>query len=109
MGNEVMTVKLQEKRKKSRNPSFGLDVLHVVIGILIVIFAVLAFLNPDENKILFPAIFLLAAVLNFANGYDRFVRGRGKKKVRTAGTILMTAGVGLFLLSVLSFMTIWWG
>ena len=58
---------LQEKRKKSANIAFALDMLHIVVGILIVIFAVLAFLNPDENRILFPVIFLLAAVLNFAN------------------------------------------
>ena len=49
--------------------------LHIVVGILIVIFAV-PFLNPDENRILFPVIFLLAAVLNFANGCDRYRRGR---------------------------------
>ena len=52
---------LQEKRKKSANIAFALDMLHIVVGILIVIFAVLAFLNPDENRILFPVIFLLAA------------------------------------------------
>ena len=49
---------LQEKRKKSANIAFALDMLHIVVGILIVIFAVLAFLNPDENRILFPVIFL---------------------------------------------------
>lgn len=70
---------LQEKRKKSANIAFALDMLHIVVGILIVIFAVLAFLNPDENRILFPVIFLLAAVLNFANGYDRYRPGKGKK------------------------------
>ena len=78
---------LQEKRKKSANIAFALDMLHIVVGILIVIFAVLAFLNPDENRILFPVIFLLAAVLNFANGYDRYRRGRGRKHLRTGGMI----------------------
>ena len=80
---------LQEKRKK--------------------IFAVLAFLNPDENRILFPVIFLLAAVLNFANGYDRYRRGRGRKHLRTGGMILMAVGAGLFLLCIVSTLTIWWG
>ena len=95
---------LQEKRKKSANIAFALDMLHIVVGILIVIFAVLAFLNPDENRILFPVIFLLAAVLNFANGYDRY-----RKHLRTGGMILMAVGAGLFLLCIVSTLTIWWG
>ena len=48
-------------------------------------------------------------LLNFANGYDRFHNNRGKKKKRFAGAALMTAGVGLFLLCVVSALTIWWG
>ncbi len=97
---------LQEKRKKSANIAFALDMLHIVVGILIVI---LAFLNPDENRILFPVIFLLAAVLNFANGYDRYRRGRGRKHLRIGGMILMAVGAGLFLLCIVSTLTIWWG
>lgn len=100
---------LQEKKKGRRTSSFALDILHVAVGILIVIFAVLAFLNPDENRILFPAIFLLAALLNFANGYDKFSKNRGRKKKRAAGVVLMAVGVALFLLCVLSALTIWWG
>lgn len=100
---------LQEKRKKSANIAFALDMLHIVICILIVIFAVLAFLNPDENRILFPAIFLLAAILNLANGYDRYCRGRGRKHLRRSGMVLMTVGVALFILCIVSTLTIWWG
>ena len=81
---------LQEKRKKSANIAFALDMLHIVVGILIV-------------------IFLLAAVLNFANGYDRYRRGRGRKHLRTGGMILMAVGAGLFLLCIVSTLTIWWG
>ncbi len=100
---------LQEKKRTGRVSSFVLDTLHVVVGILIVILAVLAFLNPDENRILFPAIFLLAALLNLVNGYERFHNNRGKKKKRIAGAALMAAGVALFLLCVISALTIWWG
>lgn len=92
-----------------RNFNFILDVLHMIIGVLIVILAVLAFLNPEQNRILFPVIFFLAAALNFANGYDKLRRYRGRSKERTAGTALMTVGAGLFFLCVLSALTIWWG
>ena len=71
---------LQEKRKKSANIAFALDMLHIVVGIL-----------------------------NFANGYDRYRRGRGRKHLRTGGMILMAVGAGLFLLCIVSTLTIWWG
>ena len=41
---------LQEKRKKSANIAFALDMLHIVVGILIVIFAVLAFLTKSYQE-----------------------------------------------------------
>lgn len=100
---------IQEKKRSGRVSSFVLDTLHVVVGILIVILAVLAFLDPNENRILFPAIFLLASLLNLANGYDRFHNNRGKKKQRIAGAALMAAGIALFLLCVVSALTVWWG
>ena len=99
---------MQEKKRSGRASSFALDVIHIIVGILIVILAVLAFLNPDENRILFPAIFFLAAVLNLVNGYDRFRENREKKK-RAAGAALMAVGTALFLLCVISAVTIWWG
>ncbi len=100
---------IQEKKRGGRASYFALDMLHIVVGVLIVFFAVLAFLNPEENRILFPVIFFLAAVLNFANGYDRFHRNRGRSRQRAAGTALMAVGTGLFFLCVLSALTIWWG
>ena len=100
---------VQEKKRSRRGSYFALDMLHIVIGVLILFFAVLAFLNPEENRILFPVIFLLAAILNFANGYDRFHRNRGRNKQRAAGTALMAADCGRFFLCVLSALTTWWG
>lgn len=99
----------QEKRRGRGTPAFVLDVLHIVAGLLIVVLAVLAFLSPEDNMILFPVIFLLAAILNLFNGYDRFCAGRGEKKKRMAGVALMVVGVGLLLLSGISAATIWWG
>lgn len=92
-----------------RNSSFILDILHLIIGVIIVILAVLAFLNPEENRILFPLIFFLAALLNVANGCDKLRQNRGRSRQRTAGTALISVGAGLFFLCVLSAWTIWWG
>ena len=100
---------IQEKKRNGRVSSFVLDTLHVIVGILIVILAVLAFLNPDENRILFPAIFPLAALLNFANGYDRFNNNSRKKEKEDCRRGTDDRGSGTFLLCVVSALTIWWG
>lgn len=97
----------QEKRKGGRTSAFALDIIHIAAGILIVGLAVLAFLNPEDNMILFPIIFLLAGALNFLNGFERYRSNRGRKKERASGAVLMGVGALLFLLCVISAITIW--
>lgn len=99
----------QERKRGSRAPAFVLDVVHVVIGILVVVLAILAFLNPEDNMILFPVIFLLASILNFINGIDRYQNGRGQRKTQLSGMVLMAVGVVLLLLCIISAVTIWRG
>lgn len=98
----------QEKKRSGQSSAFMLDTAHVVTGILIVLLAILAFLNPEDNMILFPVIFLLAAILNFLNGLDRVRKGRGQKKIKMSGFTLMTIGGALFILCIVSAVTIWW-
>ena len=38
----------QPGKKMSRNSSFILDLVHIVIGLAIVVLAVISFLNPNE-------------------------------------------------------------
>ena len=42
----------QDKKKSPRNAALILDWIHIVIGFLVVLFAVIAFLNPEDNRIL---------------------------------------------------------
>ena len=90
--------------RSTRNVGFLLDLLHIVVGIVIVVLAVLSFLRPDNDLVLFPIIFMLAAVLNLVNGWVR-IRQSGRDKKRLA------AGIGillcLVLLSVVSALSIW--
>ncbi len=97
----------QEKKKNPRNTALMLDLLHIVVGILVVICAVLAFLNPEKNQFLFPLIFCLAALLNGVNGWHKLkISGRDKKK--KAGGIALCAIAGiLFAVGVLSAVSIW--
>lgn len=106
---DLVTIERRRSEKQMKNSSVMFDVFHMIIGVLIVILTVLAFLNPETNRILFPVIFFLASVLLFANGYDKLRRAHVRSRKRTAGAVLMMAGAGFFFLCVLSALTIWWG
>lgn len=99
----------QDKKRSGRGSSFALDIVHIVTGVLIVVFAVLAFLNPEDNMILFPVIFLLAGILNLVNGLDRIRSSRGNRKRKVSGMALAALGIALLILCVISAVTIWWG
>ena len=97
----------QEKKRNPRNAALMLDILHIAVGILVVICAVLAFLDPDNNQFLFPVIFWLAAVLNGVNGWNRLAEGGHDKKKKAGGIAQCAVAGGLFLTGVLSAVSIW--
>ena len=43
----------QERKRNLRNDAMMLDILHIIIGILVVICAVLAFLEPEKINFCF--------------------------------------------------------
>lgn len=98
---------VQEKRRSPRNVSLALDLLHIAVGILVVIFAVLAFLDPERNQFLFPPIFWLAALLNGVNGWHKFSTGGRDKKKRAAGIALWVIAGILCLTGIVSAISIW--
>lgn len=93
--------------RSSRNLGFFLDVLHLGLGSIIVILAVISFLNAENNLVLFPVIFMLAAVLNLVNGWVKIRQsGRNKKKI-AGGAGLILFGIALVVLSCISAFSIW--
>lgn len=95
------------RSRSSRNLGYFLDLLHIGIGSIIVVLAVLSFLNAENNLVLFPVIFMLAAILNLVNGWVKIRQsGRDKKKI-AAGAGLLLFGIGLVLLSGISAFSIW--
>ena len=44
----------------SRGDSFTLLLVNIVLGVVLVVMAVMAFLNPEENMVLFPLILFTA-------------------------------------------------
>ncbi len=95
------------KKRNPRNSVLMMDWIHIGIGLLVVILAILAFLNPEDNRFLFPVIFLLAAALNMINGIYRFrLSGREKKK-KLAAVMQLLLAVVLMAVTVVSAITIW--
>lgn len=99
----------REKRRNIRNTAIVMDVIHIVIGIVIVILGVISFLNPEGNMVLFPAIFLFAAVLNFINGIYRIRQSGREKKKKLSGVALIGLGLLLIFITMVSAISIWWG
>ena len=50
-----------QRGRGERHAGVFLDMAHLILGIAIVILAVLSFINPEGNHMLFPLVFLLAA------------------------------------------------
>ena len=97
----------QEKKRNPRSAALILDLLHIVIGILVVICAILAFLEPEGTSILFPVIFWLAALLNgIVGGFRLKMSGHDKKK-QAGGAVQCLLAVILTILGVLSAISIW--
>ncbi len=97
----------QGRKRGSRNTALMMDVVHIVIGVLVVILAVITFLNPEGNQILLPAIFVLAAILNVCNGVYKY-KLSGRDRVRKAAAIgQMVLAALLILIAVISGISIW--
>ena len=80
---------------------------HLILGIAIVILAVLSFINPEGNHMLFPLVFLLAALLNAVSGiFECKTWGQDKKK-RRQGILQLALAALLAVLGILSAVSIW--
>ena len=96
-----------QRGRGERHAVVFLDMAHLILGIAIVILAVLSFINPEGNHMLFPLVFLLAALLYAVSGiFECKTWGRDKKKFRL-GILQLVLAVGLGVLGVLSAISIW--
>lgn len=86
----------------------AMDMMHIVIGIVVVIMALISFINPEEYMAFFPVIFFLAAVLNLATGKYRMKRGKRNQKQKASAAVQLCFGAALLVLTVISAVSIWW-
>ena len=83
-----------------------MDVLHLVLGVLVVVLSILAFLSPDRNRILFPAVFFIAAFLHLASGLGQIANAGRDTKKKAAGFGFAVTGLVLVLIGVISVITL---
>ena len=95
---------MAENRRNPRRTSFAMDIFHLVLGVVIVILAVMAFLAPEEHHAFFPLIFFLSAILSIVSGiWGLMNAGRNsRKKLAAAGSLLF--GLAVLTVGVISAM-----
>ena len=97
----------QARRNSPRNTSLILDWMHIIIGALVVVMAVAAFIDPESNRVLFPIIFFLASVLNIVNGVYRYQQSGRDRRRKASAVGLMVIAVFLLAVMVISAVSIW--
>ena len=95
---------MAEPRRNPRRSAFVMDMFHLVLGVVIVVLAVMAFLSPDEHHAFFPLIFFLSAILSIVSGvWGLMNAGRNsRKKLEAAGSLLF--GLVVLVVGVVSAM-----
>lgn len=84
-----------------------IDMAHIIIGTAIMIMACFAILRPARYMILFPLIFLLAAVLSLFNSWFLFAAYKRNSGKKAAGIVYLIIGLLLFMLFAVSVISIW--
>ena len=84
-----------------------IDMAHIIIGILIMIMAFFAILRPARYMILFPLIFFLASVLSLVNSWFLFTAYKRNTGKKASAVIYAIDGTLLFVLFVISVISIW--
>lgn len=91
----------------SRGDSFTLLLVNIVLGVVLVVMAVMAFLNPEENMVLFPLIFFVAAAMRFSNAVYSFLNVEYEKKWKSGGLRDLILGIVIFVLGIIAAVGVW--
>lgn len=78
------------------------DMNNFILGIGIIVFSILIFVDHNKYAKLFALVFLLAGMLNFVMGVKYFKRSEIAKTIA-----LFIASVFLIVMTVISFIALW--
>lgn len=83
------------------------NTVYVIIAALIVLCGIYALFKGEEGREFYPAVFILAAALNFTDGIPRIlVSGRNTKK-KAGGIALCLIGVVLTAVAAIIAYMVW--
>lgn len=92
-------------RRRQKSTGRQLDILHIVLSLIVVVMAVIAFVNPNENMMLFPFVFFFASMIRLGSVVI-CLRSEGHRLNLQDGLDL-ALGLVLLLLAVVSAKGIW--
>lgn len=78
-----------------------LDILNVLLGVGVVVLAIMAFINTDNNKWMFPIIFMMGCFMNIFTGVKMMATDR-----RSGGIASIVAAALLAVISIMSYIVI---
>ncbi|MDO5564141.1 MAG: hypothetical protein Q4F88_02810 [Eubacteriales bacterium] len=98
-------IKVNNNKKRDKY----MDYIHICIGIFIVVMAILALFNPNENMVLIPFIFLFSGMLYLLIFLFEilYTRTRVTKKMQFARLLKLIFSIFLFFMFVVSRIIIW--
>lgn len=91
----------------ARGDYFTQMLITIILGVILVVMAVMAFLNPTENMVLFPLIFFVAAAMRFCNAIYSLINAEHEKKWRSGGMRDMILGILILLLGIVAAVAVW--
>lgn len=79
------------------------ETIQIVVGIILILLGIVAFINPNENRLVFPAIFALSAFLNFVGMLRarQFYSGNRKH-----GLVILLHGVVAIFLTIVAIISV---
>lgn len=97
---------MSDSGKNLRDKIFMLDMIHIAIGILIIVLAIIAFLDPNNKLALFPIIFAMAGILEVMKVYKGFKILKRNDKRRRYIILNVLLSILLFLVAIISIISI---
>lgn len=92
-------------RRRQKSTGRQLDILHIVLSLIVVVMAVIAFVNPNENMMLFPFVFFFASMIRLGSAVI-CLHSEGHRLNLQDGLDL-ALGLVLLLLAAVSAKSIW--
>ena len=82
------------------------NIAHIAAGVVTILMAIFAIFTKN-GYIYFPAIFLVAGLIELLNAYDALKGVRKNAKRKRAGVIMLVMAGLLFLLTAISIICFW--